>query len=377
VEPSAHFYRALLIDEHGNPINKRNAWASRAVVYVRAIPPGAADTVRFRLRIPEDAADTIHLRARLNYRKFSFYNTRYAFAGFPPEGGEDLMTPDYDDRGLVYTVDPSRISGPTKEVPKLPIVVMAEDTQDLHVVDAGAPLPDMDHPQEKPEVDRERWNDYGIGFLRQGDLRSARIAFTRVTELEPGYVDGWVNLGRVAVAEGALDEARRVLGKALEIDPQLPRAHFFLGLVDKEGGEYDSALQHFRTAAAQYPQDRVVRNQIGRVLFLSRNYQAAVDETEKVLLIDPEDLMANYTLMLAYRGLGDMEKSKYHQALYERFKADEPSQELTREYREQNPHDNNERQAIHEHGSPSRDAIEAFLERHGEQEVIGVVAGGG
>jgi len=254
---------------------------------------------------------------------------------------------------------------------------MAEDTQDLRVVDADAPLPDMSHPQEKPDVDRERWNDYGIGFLRQGDLRSARIAFTRVTELEPGYVDGWVNLGRVAVAEGALDEARRVLGKALEINPRLARAHFFLGLVDKEAGEYDSALDHLRTTAAQYPKDRVVRNQIGRVLFLSRDYPAAVEETKKVLSIDPEDLMANYTLMLAYRGLGDMERSKYHQELYERFKADEPSQELTREYREQNPHDNNERQAIHEHGSPSRDEIEAFLHRHGDQEVIGITAGGG
>ena len=40
VEKGAHFYRSLQIDAHGNPINKRNAWATRAVVYVRLIPPG-------------------------------------------------------------------------------------------------------------------------------------------------------------------------------------------------------------------------------------------------------------------------------------------------------------------------------------------------
>jgi hypothetical protein len=39
VEPGAHFYRALLLDEHGNRINKRNAWAARSVAYVRLIPP--------------------------------------------------------------------------------------------------------------------------------------------------------------------------------------------------------------------------------------------------------------------------------------------------------------------------------------------------
>src|SRR5579884_688992 len=32
VDPSAHFYRSLQIDENGNPINKRNAWAARATM---------------------------------------------------------------------------------------------------------------------------------------------------------------------------------------------------------------------------------------------------------------------------------------------------------------------------------------------------------
>ena len=52
VDPGAHFYRSLLLDEHGNPINKRNAWATRSVAYVRLIPPGAADTIHYRLRDP-------------------------------------------------------------------------------------------------------------------------------------------------------------------------------------------------------------------------------------------------------------------------------------------------------------------------------------
>ena len=390
VDESAHFYKALLIDGGGNEITKRNAWSARATVYVRLIPPGAADTVRFRLQVPEDAGDEIELTARLNYRKFSWYNTHFSYAGEAVPGSGEV-TPDFDNREFTFTADMSNVSGPTKEVPRLPIVVMAEDTQTLSVVDAGAEVPDMTAP-EAAETDRERWNDYGIGLLLQGDLRGARAAFTRVTEIEPGYVDGWVNLGRVAVAEGALEEAREVLTKALEMEPQLARAHFFLGLVEKESGDYEAALEHLRTASAQYPKDRVVRNQTARVLFLQREYEAAIEEIDHVLAIDPEDLMAHYTLMLAHRGAGDLEKSKHHQTLYERFKADEASQELTREYREKHPHDNNERQPIHEHGSPSREAIEAFLARperdadptpHGEPGVLalgardGVVTAGG
>src|SRR5258708_3556418 len=50
VEPGAHFYRSLLLDDHGNPINKRNAWAARSVAYVRLIPPGAGDPVHYPLQ---------------------------------------------------------------------------------------------------------------------------------------------------------------------------------------------------------------------------------------------------------------------------------------------------------------------------------------
>ncbi|MCZ6727298.1 MAG: tetratricopeptide repeat protein [Acidobacteria bacterium] len=358
VEPGAAFYRALLIDAHGNPINKRNAFANRAVVYVKLIPPGAGDTVRFRLAIPEHAGDTITLEARLNYRKFGWFNTHWAYAGVPDpaqEGAE--FGPDFDDREFVFTGDLSDVSGELKEIPRLPIVVMAEDTATLQVAEAGAVLPDMSEAVERPSIDRERWNDYGIGLLRQGDLRGARRAFRRVTELEPEYVDGWVNLGRVALAEGDLDAAREVLTKALAIDPELARAHYFTGVVDKELGEYEAALEHFRRAAAHYPRDRVVRNAIGRIYFLQRDFARAITEFGVVLDIDPEDLTAHYNLMLSHRGAGDLESSNLHRQYYERFKADESSQVLTRDYLKANPHDNNRRQAIFEHKTVPLDEI--------------------
>ena len=53
VEQGAHFYRSYQIDGAGNPINKRNAWQTRSVLYVRLIPPGAADTVHYRVHIPQ------------------------------------------------------------------------------------------------------------------------------------------------------------------------------------------------------------------------------------------------------------------------------------------------------------------------------------
>ncbi len=351
VEPGAHFYRSLQLDEHGNPINKRNAWATRSVAYVRLIPPGAADTVHYRLRVPEDCGERVTVKARLNYRKFAWWNTQWAFAGVrDPEQGSFSVTPHHDDGRWVFTGDTARVSGKLKAIPDLPITVMAEASVELRVVPRGAPLP-APAAHEQDAAVRGRWNDYGIGLLLQGDLKGAEAAFLRVTRMDPRYADGWVNVARARLTEGNLTGAEAALRKALELDPGLAKSHFFLGTTLKQAGRYDEALSHLRRAAALYPRDRVVLNQTGRVLFLKRQYREAIAELRRVLAIDPEDLQAHYNLMLCYQGVGDREMAHRHEALYRRFKADESAQTITGPYRQLHPHDNNERQAVHEHGS--------------------------
>src|SRR5438132_4048853 len=350
VEKGAHFYRSLMVDAHGNPINKRNAWATRALVYVRLIPPGAADTVHYQLRVPETAGEQITLRARLNYRKFAWWNTQFSFAGVrnPGQPAPDV-TPDYDDGRWVFTGPTDKVSGKVKQIPVLPIVNLAEGTVTLHVASRSAPTPEPRRVLAKE--DRERWNDYGIGLLLQGDLRGAEAAFRNVTQIDPQYPDGWVNIGRVQVQEGNLSAAREVLEKALALQPNLARAHFFYARVLKQEGSYDQAINHLREVLMQYPRDRVVRNELGRVLFLQRRYADAVKEFEYVLSIDPEDLQAHYNLMLCYNALGQQGRAREHQTRYLRFQADEAAQAITGAYRRQHPEDNNERQAIHQHGS--------------------------
>ena len=103
----------------------------------------------------------------------------------------------------------------------------------------------------------------------------------------------------------------------------------------------------------QYPRDRVALNDLGRILFLQRKYVDAVSVLRSVMAVDPEDLQAHYNMMLCYKGLGDDKRAHEHEVRYLRFKADEAAQAITGPYRQLNPEDNNERQAIHEHVSVS------------------------
>jgi len=350
VEKGAHFYRSLQVDAHGNRINKRNAWATRAVVYVHLIPPSAADTVHYRLHIPENVGDKVTLHARLCYRKFAWWNTQFSFAGMAdPNQAHPEVTPDFDDTKFVFTASLKGVSAKEEKIPELPIVALAEDEVTLTVAPPNAPVPRSTVALQKD--DWERWNDYGIGLLLQGDLKGAQAAFQKVTEIDPANPDGWVNIGRAAVQEGDMRLARTVLEKALALNRDLARAHFFYAKVLRNDGRYEEAADHLRRVLAQYPRDRVALNDLGRILFLERKYSEAANVLQSVLAIDPEDLQAHYNLMLCYNGLGDEKRAHEHQIRYLRFKADEASETITGPYRQLNPEDNNERQAIHEHVS--------------------------
>jgi tetratricopeptide (TPR) repeat protein len=346
VEPGAHFYRAYQLDAQANPINKRNAWQARSLLYARLIPPGAADTAHFLVRVPKDARGPISFTAKLNYRKFSWYYTNFAYAG-QPKPGQDPSLLGTDHNGLEYEFKPdcipANVSGKIRDrIPDLPIITLAE----AHAV---VPLGTTNWTPVVRRQDRERWNDWGIGLLLQGDLKGAEYAFRKVTEAEPGYADGWLNVARALIQEGETDAAKPFVAQAMKLNPEFGRTWFFQAAIQKADGDYDGALKSLEVARSKYPRDRVVLNQIARILFLKRQYAEAIEALKQVCDVDPEDVQMHYTAMLCYRGLGDMASAEREEKLFRRFKADEASQAITEKARMLSAEDNNERQLIHDH----------------------------
>ncbi len=386
VEKAAHRYRTLLVDGHSNPINKRNAWAARAVVYAKAIPPGAADVVHFRVKVPKDCGDHVTLTARLNYRKFTWWNTQFAFAGrtdgsagkgmgiYPAadrpgsaptaESGVGIgvgktsgpVAHGWDDRPMQFTSDTSNVSGEVKEIPNLPITVICQDTITLPVVNANA-KPDVPSTPGDEKKDRIRWNDYGIGLLLQGDFRGATRAFTQVTQISPQWPEGYVNIGRVREAERDTAAAQAAFEKAFTLydahpTPMTPyqkaRTQNFYAQTLFDEGQLDRAVGVLADVMKVFPDDRNVRNLAGTILFRLGRYDDAIVHLRHTLAIDPEDIVAHYNLMKCYRAKGDSAQAAVHEALYKRFKADETTTDLTGPYKRTHPEDNNLAQPIHE-----------------------------
>ena len=99
------------------------------------------------------------------------------------------------------------------------------------------------------------YNVLGAAYLQIGDCERARSAFRRVTELEPGNIDGYENLGAVNLRMGKWNESVGSYEAALKIRPNfaiysnLATAYFYLK-------RYEDAIRMFQHAAEIKPQRR-------------------------------------------------------------------------------------------------------------------------
>ncbi len=318
VDPWSHFVNVYMLDREGKRVDRRNAQDIFVPLYNHQIPPGAADVVHYQFDLPRDVAEPVTIEVTLRYRKFDTTYMRH-FQGEQFDGND------------------------------LPIMTLAKDTLTLPLATPGPETAEHEVPAW------ERWNDYGIGLLRKagtsgpaGELRQAEEAFRKVEEL--GRPDGPLNLARVYLREGRLEEAAAALTRATVFDPPAPpwSVLWFNGLVNKQNGFLDEAIEDFEKLVAldteetrkrefDFSQDYRLLNELGQTLYERAKEERGADRAaerqgflvrarsnfELALEIDPENLTAHYNLALILSELGDETGSAEHRRLHEKYKPDD------------------------------------------------------
>lgn len=328
VDAGAHFYKALMVDRHSEPIQKRNAQAIVAPVYVRVIGPGTADIAHYRITVPP-GEQTLTVEARLLWRKFDRAFTEFAYRTNPEGFAAFDSVPDLP----VTQIDRHRVELTTRS-PATGIPPTSD--RDDPVWAAGA-------------AEWMRYNDYGIGLLLQGDTRGAAAAFTEVARLAPDRVDGERNLARVALQDGDLTRAWVHLERCEGIAPGNAQTAWLWGVAHQKAGNYVDAERAYRHVLQRFPEDRAAWQNLGRVLYLDERYDEALRALARVLRIDPENRGAHYHRMLSLRALGRDDEAASAEEAYSYYQIDESAQTVTRKYRQRDAEANREAQSIHVH----------------------------
>jgi non-specific serine/threonine protein kinase len=115
----------------------------------------------------------------------------------------------------------------------------------------------------------------------------------------------YVNLG--LMQDEGLAKAEELVGKALALAPEFPKAHAVSGWIGHLGGKFQDAVFHFKQALAGSPDDPFALQGLAGVYVVLGKTSVALPLSERLMRIDPLDFITNFLNALQPFYGGDFE----------------------------------------------------------------------
>jgi tetratricopeptide (TPR) repeat protein len=161
-----------------------------------------------------------------------------------------------------------------------------------------------------------------------GQLDTAKNELESLLQRHPDHAEANYDLGAVLLDLKREDDARERLERALTLDARCHRCMAKLAYVAYLAGD-DQQCQAWLDKAMALDPTWVETNLVaGMLANRTGRYDAAVRHLSRVVEEFPGHTQAQYQLALAYRRLGDAEKSKQHLDLYNRLILEHKAQTL-------------------------------------------------
>jgi TolB-like protein/DNA-binding winged helix-turn-helix (wHTH) protein/Tfp pilus assembly protein PilF len=116
------------------------------------------------------------------------------------------------------------------------------------------------------------------------------------------------NAGWVYFLARQNEQAVETLQKVIEIDPNFPRAHFRLGNVYEDEGDYKRAVEEYENAVNLSDGDAYYQASLGHALAMSGKIAAAKKILKRLEELSARKYVPPYAIALIYIGMGDRKR---------------------------------------------------------------------
>ena len=131
----------------------------------------------------------------------------------------------------------------------------------------------------------------------------------RPPDVDRGAVDGLLQSGFRHQQAGARADAERDYRAALELDARNADAHYLLGALLGESGNFDEAALHLDSALAAKPDFAAAHAARGNVFLMRDQRPAAIASYQEALRLDPGNAAAHFNLGLLLLATGEREQA--------------------------------------------------------------------
>jgi TolB-like protein/Tfp pilus assembly protein PilF len=143
---------------------------------------------------------------------------------------------------------------------------------------------------------------YVLGLVKMWDFDwvGAEAEYQRVLELEPGNADALRSIGFLYRCVGRFNEAEQVTRKSLTFDPIKPSTYFNFGQLLYHTNHLEEAITSYKKALELNPQFPRAHIFLGKVYLLQGKPELAMTEMRQ----ETDEAWRNFGLMLTYNALG-------------------------------------------------------------------------
>lgn len=161
------------------------------------------------------------------------------------------------------------------------------------------------------------WGFYmlGLSAWKSGQHGLAEDALQRALERDPLHVKSWLNLARVQLDEGRVDEALLQVEEALAIEPESSVGYRLLGRAYGQLDRREEAIDAYRQAILIDSEDAWSMNNLGYLLIEDERFEEALPPLARAVELEPEISTFHNNLGVA------LERNGYFRAAEDAFRA--------------------------------------------------------
>jgi len=146
----------------------------------------------------------------------------------------------------------------------------------------------------------------GWALVRAGRTKEGLERIDKLAQ-QANSAEAYMGAATAQLRLEALDQARRNVDAALQLNPHLRGLHTLSGMIAADFGDYEGAEAAFEKELEANPSDFQAQMNLGSVLYSQRKLDAAREHLERALELAPASSQALYDLALVERAQGHME----------------------------------------------------------------------
>ena len=140
----------------------------------------------------------------------------------------------------------------------------------------------------------------GAAQIKAGEFAKAAESYGLVTRLQPGFGEGFFNLGLAEERAGNLDAARADLEKALRLKPSLRGGNLFLGIIAYRENRFKDAETRLQAETRLDPKNAKAFMWLGICRLVQDDPKGAIAPLDRAYALDPTDVDILYHRGRAY-----------------------------------------------------------------------------